>query len=68
MIMIDSKKTSPLRVKKLPSHNSNKIFWFFRSIDENEKVCQNGCLPSLKPCPIGEKCEIELPWDVGIYG
>ena len=55
--------------KKLALLISNKILCPFRSIDQNEKVCQKGCLPTMKPCPIGEKCEMESStWDVGIYG
>ena len=44
--------------KKLSFLISNKIFSPFRSIDQNEKVCQTGCLPTLKPCPVGEICDI----------
>ena len=57
-----------IALKKLSFLISNKIFCYFRSIDQNEKVCQNGCLPTLKPCPVGEICDITPPWDAGVYG
>ena len=44
------------------------LFHPFRSIDQNQKVCQKGCLPTIKPCPSGEECDVTSPWDVGVYG
>ena len=57
-----------IALKKLSFLISNNIFCPFRSIDQNEKVCQIGCLPTLKPCPVGEMCDITPPLDAGVYG
>ena len=41
------------------------LFVTFRNNEHRPQFCEPGCLPTLKPCPIGEQC---IPLNSGKIG